>query len=40
MNKQQKLILTLQRRAKDNPKLKAKIKKIKAKKSHYNWLAQ
>lgn len=40
MTKQQKLLAALTARAANNPKLKAKIKKIKAKKVLSDWLAQ
>lgn len=40
MTKQDKLIAALTARAAGNPKVKAKIKKIKAKKVHYDWLSQ
>lgn len=39
MDKVQKLLLALERRAKGKPKVKAKIKEIKKRQSHYNWLA-
>lgn len=40
MNKQDKLIAALTARAAGKPKVKAKIRKIKAKKVLYDWLSQ
>jgi len=40
MNKSEKLLAALTARAKDKPKLKAKIKKIKSNIARNKWLAQ
>lgn len=40
MNKQKKYLAALTRRAKDNDKVKTKIKEIKIREKKFNWLAQ
>ena len=40
MNKQSKLLAALTKRAAGKPKVKAKIKAIKQRQAHFNWLAQ